>query len=215
MVLLSWCDFVMGPTSPKQLQDTLLGAVLIGGSSRRMGRDKARLPWRGRPLALHVAAALSAVAGEVVLVGSRPGDDRFPGVRTIADRRPGEGPLAGLHAALEAAGGRAVLLAACDLPGVSPELARWVAGSGLPPEGPPRARVPVADGRAQPLFALYSAACREPAEAALARGERSMTGFLERLAVERLVVTPALPFYHRDLMRNVNRPDDLEERRPS
>lgn len=202
----------MVPTSPEGLQDALLGAVLIGGSSRRMGRDKARLPWHGRPLALHVAAALAAAAAEVVLVGSRPDDDRFPGVRTIADRRPGEGPLAGLRAALEAAGGRAVLLAACDLPGVSPELARWVAGGGLPPGDPPRARVPVADGRLQPLFALYSAACREPAEEALASGERSMTGFLEHLSVERLVVTPALPFYHRDLLTNWNRPDDLERR---
>lgn len=67
------------------------GLVLAGGRSSRMGRDKALLPWRGRPLLAHMQALLhSAGAQEVLVSGDRPG---HPG---IVDTQPDLGPLGGL-----------------------------------------------------------------------------------------------------------------------
>ena len=37
-----------------------------------MGRDKTRLPYRGRPMALHQAEKLAVVCGRVALVGKDP-----------------------------------------------------------------------------------------------------------------------------------------------
>lgn len=195
-----------------------------------MERDKARLPFHGRPLAEHVAEVLARVFAEVVLVTRDPDDPRFPDWPRVADRYPGHGPLAGLHAALLQAAqiegaqleapqieapqidrpGRPVFLAACDLPGLTPELVRHVLGPGFPAGAGAAARVPFADGRLQPLAALYSPGCLPLVASSLERGERAVHRFLDRIDVTTVPLTPDLPFYRRHLLANVNRPRDLE-----
>jgi len=180
-----------------------------------MGLDKARIPFRGRPLAEHVASVLAEVVSEVVLLSRDADDPRFPGWTIVPDRRPGEGPLAGLESALDHAGGRAVFLAACDLPGLTSELIRHVVGSGRALEEllrSPRAeaRVPVFEDRLQPVVALYSPACLAEVEAALERGERALYRLLERIHTTPVRLTPELPFYHPTLLHNVNSPSDLQ-----
>ena len=84
-----------------------VGAVLCGGRSRRMGRDKALVEVDGRPMAVRVAEALAAAgAADVVAVGGDAGRLRAHGLTTVPDRWPGAGPLGGILTALghEAAG---------------------------------------------------------------------------------------------------------------
>src|SRR5580704_6177217 len=70
----------------------LPGLLLTGGSSRRMGQDKATLVLAdGRTFAQTVAACLSQVADPVLEIG--PGKS---GLIAIADELPGSGPLAAL-----------------------------------------------------------------------------------------------------------------------
>jgi molybdopterin-guanine dinucleotide biosynthesis protein A len=95
-------------------------ALLVGGASRRMGRDKAGLPWRGTVLATHLARLLTEQFEDVMLVGGSPPADA-PG-RRVPDA---EGPpcaLRGLVAALEAARAPRVLVVATDLPLLGSEL---------------------------------------------------------------------------------------------
>lgn len=198
----------------------VLGAVLVGGASRRMGRDKALLPTPDGPLAESLARRLEAVPGiaEVVMVSRESPDERFPDRRVVADHRPGGGPLAGLEAALLAAQGRPVFALACDLPNVPVDLVEWVVGSGFAADAVPAARVPFLDGRLQPLCALYSAAClpvvtglleeSNPKDQEGGTARASMHALLERLALARLVVHSGLPFHHPALFRNLNTPAD-------
>ena len=58
-----------------------------------MGRDKARLPFRGGDLVSAVAAAVARAAGNVTLVG-------HPQLPAIPDRYPGQGPLGAILTAL-------------------------------------------------------------------------------------------------------------------
>ena len=101
----------------------LLGAVLAGGRGRRFGGPKAEASVDGIPMVGRAVAALSEVVGEVVVVSSRPVGPVEATV--IPDQTSDAGPLGGLEAALlhaRASGYEGVLLLACDLPLVGPEL---------------------------------------------------------------------------------------------
>lgn len=126
-----------------------LGAVLCGGASRRMGRDKALIEVGGRPMALRVAAALRAggCAGAVAVGGDAPALAGL-GLVPVADRWPGQGPLAGLaSAALALPAGSRLVLAPCDLLEPSPAAVRdlLAALAGAPLEAD--VAVPLVDGR--------------------------------------------------------------------
>ncbi|KRE89207.1 hypothetical protein ASG87_05450 [Frateuria sp. Soil773] len=79
------------PTATERLP--CIGVVLAGGQSTRMGRDKALLDWRGRPLLERQLDALRAAGVDEARVSG----DRH-GYRGIADAQPGLGPLGGLAA---------------------------------------------------------------------------------------------------------------------
>jgi molybdopterin synthase catalytic subunit len=145
------------------------GMVLTGGSSRRMGRDKATLEVGGVPLARRAAEALSAVTSLAVEVG--PGASGLP---SVTEEPPGSGPLAAVVAGWEELVRRtgekqpAVVLA-CDLPAVTPGLVAWLAAR--PGDA---SVVPLIDGVPQPLCARWAVADLERAGAQLAAGERSL-----------------------------------------
>ena len=71
----------------------LLGIILAGGQSRRMGFDKALLPWQGGTLLTHAQQLLIDVGCDHVLVSRNEPD-------YIEDHFHGQGPLAGIHACL-------------------------------------------------------------------------------------------------------------------
>ena len=86
-----------------QRPDGIIGIVLAGGKSSRMGGgDKALLPLGGRPLLAHVVERLRPQVAEIVL---NPNDDaaRFAafGLPLVVDLLAGHmGPLAGIRAGL-------------------------------------------------------------------------------------------------------------------
>ena len=93
----------------------MIGLVLAGGASKRMGRDKAEVEVAGRPMISWVVDA-AAAAADRVLVAGRPGG--WDGHDGIADAEGVAGPLAGLAAGL--ASGQPVLLVAVDQPWLRP-----------------------------------------------------------------------------------------------
>src|SRR5690349_17353545 len=95
------------------------GFVLVGGLSARMGRDKTRLPYRGRPMALHQAEKLAFVCGRAALVGKTVGvfaNAPYPFVEDGAEPRAS---VYGVLAALSYSPDDTNLILATDLPRVS------------------------------------------------------------------------------------------------
>lgn len=93
-----------------------LGAILTGGRSTRMGRDKADVVVDGTTMLQRVAKALTAVTDRVVLLGpDRDGWECWP------DSVHSQGPLAGIATALARADAARVLAVAVDHPFVRPE----------------------------------------------------------------------------------------------
>jgi molybdenum cofactor guanylyltransferase len=174
------------------------GAVLAGGPSRRMGRDKATLPLGGSTLGRMAVDAVAAVADPVALVApaghpanlllaegaGRPG-------RLLAVADPGQGPLAALAAALQALQAEHLLVVAGDHPGLRVELLRRLVAL--------RRRAPAVAcrraGRVEPMVAVYR---RAPALAAagarLAGGDHSLRGLLAALGARLLDESEWRPF---------------------
>jgi molybdopterin-guanine dinucleotide biosynthesis protein A len=187
----------------------LTGAILMGGDSRRMGRDKAGLLLNGRPLVHHVHDILATLVDDILLV-TRPGrldhdaDLAPPGCRVVTDVLPARGPLVGLHAALREAATERVLLVGCDMPCLRPALLRAMAGT------PADVTIARLSAGFEPLHAFYARACLAPIEQALAGGAAPITALFSRVQmniwdearVRRL--DPGLRSF-----LNINTPEDL------
>ena len=119
-----------------------------------MGADKATLLLGGVAMARRTADALRASGvGAVLTVGGDGPGLSGVGDRHLDDRHPGEGPLGGVATAAAAAPGSTLVVVACDLPDLEPELvaALWAvgaAGTGA------QVVVPVVEGRVQWAVAL-------------------------------------------------------------
>src|SRR3989338_4233667 len=184
------------------------GFVLVGGESRRMGRAKALLELNSVPLALRAAQLLQPHVAAVALLGP---PERFAhlGVRVLADRRPGRGPLEALCAALASSPCEWNLFLACDLPFLEGEFLGALVRRAL--AGRAQAVVPrTADGW-QPLCGAYRRECVPAMEQALARGSAGIVEVLPALQVDAIEgeELARLGFSER-LFRNLNTPADWE-----
>ena len=151
-----------------------VGAVLCGGSSRRMGRDKALAELHGRPLVLVGARALlEAGAERVAAVGGDGAALAALGLEPVADDHPGEGPLGGLLTALRWATTPTVVVLSCDLVALGGREVRAVL-EGL--AAAPRADVaaPRRGGQAQLLTAAYRRRSLDRLAERFRQGERAV-----------------------------------------
>lgn len=185
----------------------VVGLILAGGQSRRMGRDKALVPLAGRPLVAWVqdrlapqVCALAIAAGvDAARFAGVPGAG-LGGVPVLPDLsgEAGEGPLAGLRAGLDwaaAQGAEALVSLATDTPFLPRDLVARLAETG----GLAHAH---SFGRDHYTAALWPLAHRPRIAALFATGERRMRPCLEGAAVVRFDTTPD-PFF------NLNTPEDL------
>jgi molybdopterin-guanine dinucleotide biosynthesis protein A len=197
----------MGADDTVRRVATFTGAVLTGGASVRMGRDKAFLEVDGVPLVLRVADALEAAgAAEVLTVGGDRSALVALGLDARADPRQGDGPLGGLLTALELASHDRVVVLATDLAFVTGAVvAALVAGLDRDPS-PDVAAARAADtpeAAIEPLCAAWRRRrCAAHLGAAHAAGERAVHRAMAGLAVVAVDV-PAVT------VSNANRPDDL------
>lgn len=96
--------------------------VQAGGESRRMGQDKALLPFLSKPLISRVISRVANLADEVLVTTNAPENYGFLNLPLVPDVYPGRGALGGLYTALNAAGQPFVGVVACDMPFVNPDL---------------------------------------------------------------------------------------------
>ncbi|MGD1069527.1 MAG: molybdenum cofactor guanylyltransferase [Bryobacteraceae bacterium] len=182
----------------------IAGWVLTGGRSSRMGVDKALIAVEGQPLALRVAAEVAKVCGSVALVGD-PDRYRHLGLPVVPDEFPGLGPLAGIEAALRVTESEWNLIVACDMPALNPFIFRDLLAACLV-DGAVDGAVPeYADGRLEPLCALYHQRCHPVIRAALDAGVRKVTDSLRSLEIRYVRVASDAPF------ANLNTPEELRK----
>src|SRR5699024_8173719 len=113
----------------------------------------------------------------------------IPGTATAVDAVPGQGPLRGLEAGLraaESAGYGGAFVAATDMPMLTGDtvtmLLQAFGGTAVPAGERPDAVIAVADGRDQPLAAVYRTNLWRCIDGVLASGTSSLRGFLAEVA---------------------------------
>ncbi len=176
------------------------GFVLSGGASRRMGRDKALLSYRGMALAAWVAARVEEAAGRVSLVG---GGEKYIhlGYPVLSEAYEGSGPLSGIEAALRQGGAEWSLVVACDMAGVRAEWLRELLHT-AEQSGSRAVYACCSDGAWEPLCAVYHEDCLPEAQSMLLEGAFKATVLLNR------VNGLAWRAGWADQLRNINTPSD-------
>jgi molybdenum cofactor guanylyltransferase len=169
----------------------VVGVVLAGGYSRRMGADKGGLPFEGAPAVGRLCRLLSATVGTTV-VSLRPEQLAGPDAAAYApfpcvlDDDPGSGPLGAIVSVSRHFPDRVLLVVAVDLVGLTADsVARLLAARG------PGIAVVAARQRtesrslAHPLCAVWEVPALDRATAAWKAGERSPRRVLEAMDLAR------------------------------
>jgi molybdopterin-guanine dinucleotide biosynthesis protein A len=182
------------------------GLILAGGSSSRMQRDKAALPYHGKSQ-LDRAFELASRHLSKVFVSVRASQTSDPTRAQrpmIVDRIPGEGPIVGIRSALAAYPDIAWLVLACDLPFLSDaalsQLLRERDTDGLA-----TAYRSAHDGLPEPLCAIWEPAAGPALASYQNDGGRCPRKFLIRHAVR------LLEPLDRRALDNVNTPEEYAE----
>lgn len=173
--------------------------LLAGGRSKRMGRDKAELPFLGSTLLeFQMEKAQMLGIGDLMISGDRP---LVPGAKMIPDVLSDRGPLGGLYSCLCSAARERCIVLSVDAPLIPPELLRRMADSHC--SGQWQATVAVHDGCTEPLIGIYDRDTVKAIEPLIRDGGAPVRSLLERLNVNYCSVE-----IREDIWKNCNTPQD-------
>ena len=184
----------------------IAAAVMAGGLSSRMGRDKALADWGGMPAWKVQVRTLRAAGFAPVFMARARGQSVPAGLACMRDRLGGRGPLAGLEAALaraEASGTRFLAVLAVDMPGVDAAFFLRLRRLCAPGCG----AVPRHAEAWEPLAALYPVGAAPFARRRLLRGQGSLQGWVDELAACGLVRAARVAVGDQARLRSRNTPD--------
>jgi|SoiMethySBSTD1v2_1073268.scaffolds.fasta_scaffold126438_3 molybdenum cofactor guanylyltransferase len=181
------------------------GIILAGGQSRRMGRDKAFLPFGRGLLIERVIEVIQQVTPDVILITNSPEQYQRFGLPMFADVIPDAGSLGGIYTGLVSAKTPYGLCLACDMPFVKPDFLRFLCDTAAETD----VVIPRNAEDFQPLCAVYSQACQAPIRQKIAAGHLKITGFFEQVRV-RVIDGALLAHYDpQDVMFfNANTPEE-------
>lgn len=169
--------------------------ILAGGLSRRMGRDKVQLPFGAETMLSRVIRLYSGAFLSVSVSINRAGRFGLLPVRELEDRRPDEGPLAGLETALLELTDPVIFLTAADLPLADPSIAAWLCRLGGKWDA-------CLLSKKEPLFGAYRRSCLPVVTELLDTKHRAMKDLLNRITCREIDPCARL--------LNVNQPADYQ-----
>ncbi len=185
-------------------------AIQAGGSSSRMGQDKALMPFLGRPLIQYVIEKLSPLADEIIVTTNRPDAYALMSpLRLVPDLRPGRGALGGLHTALFSASHPLVAVVACDMPFASPEIFHYACQ--VIEESGADVAIPSSGEGLEPLHAIYRrATCLPLVEAALDADQWKLISWFDQAKIRVLEPEEISSLDPEGLaFRNLNTPEEF------
>lgn len=181
------------------------GVILAGGQSSRMGRNKALLPYHGKPLIESVYRVMAELFEQVAVVTNSPDDYSFLPCAKIPDIHAGMGSIAGIHAGLVWSPEERLFVVGCDMPFVEQELVRRLAAMAVGKS----CVVPSTPGGLEPLHAIYAKRILPLLDEALTSDRRRIIDILELMEAKVIPVEEiaAISPQFRSFV-NLNTPED-------
>ncbi len=181
----------------------ITGIILAGGKSKRMERDKALVPYKGKVFLEHVIDALKPLVNDMLIVSDHAEYDRF-GILRTEDRIKDAGPLAGLYSGLSQSKTEDNLVVSCDVPLLNADLLQQL----LDANEPSLDMVQFQSGeKTMPLIALYKKRILPSCWELLESGERRLRTFVDSLNTKTIVLDKMEEPY----AMNINTEQDLNE----
>jgi len=173
-----------------------------------MGRDKAFLTLGGSTLLERALAVARCVGQEVTIVGQREKFAAYGSV--IEDVYRGQGPLAGIHAALSGSTFELNLMIGVDTPFLDPKFAQYLVEQAR--KDGATVTVPRVAAQAQPLCAVYRREFAPVAENALRQGCNNIVPLFAGVTTREIgdVEMQELAFDPR-MFDNLNTPEEWEQ----
>lgn len=178
-------------------------AILCGGKSSRMGRDKAFIKL-GEESLISRLARVGEGFGERLVSTDHELMAKETGFRMVPDIHKGCGPVGAMYSILDAMQSQAVLTVPCDMPFFTAELAREMLS--FMPDTAPALILYDRSGRAYPLCAILRKSCLPVVKEHVETGKLKAVPLLELLGAVHLVLPER--FDERVLM-NLNTPEDV------
>jgi len=182
------------------------GVILAGGASRRMGQNKALLPFQGTHLIQSVHNQLARLFDNVFIVTNSPELYRFLPCPKVSDLiRGGAGSLVGIHSALFHSTTPYVFIAACDMPYLQAHLILHIVSEREDFD----IVVPVSSFGPEPLHAIYRKTVFDVIDTALKKGQKKIISIFDQLRVK---IIPQNEIARIDpkfqSFRNINTPEE-------
>ena len=180
-------------------------AILAGGRSKRMGRDKATLPFKNRPLITYVHEIVRQVFSEVFIVSKHHSAIEGIGSPILEDITSREGSLVGIASALLYAATDYVFVVGCDMPFIRKDAIIHMIGQ----THGENIVIPRTDAGYEPLHAIYSRSCLPQILGAIDRNRIKVSALFPFFSVK-LVRESAL-FFNKgvSIFTNINTEEDL------
>ena len=184
--------------------------VLAGGSSKRLGQDKALVKLGARTLIEIVLEKLLRISDDVILSTDDFGKFAFLSVRMVRDLYNEAGVLGGLYSGLRAAKSPFAVVVACDMPFLNLDLLRSMIIRAPGHD----VVVPRLSTGIEPLHAIYARTCLEPIRETLEDGRLRVVDFWDRVRVRYLDENEIEALDPKKLsFFNINTPEDLDRAR--
>jgi molybdopterin-guanine dinucleotide biosynthesis protein A len=184
----------------------MVGVVLVGGKSRRFGRNKALELLEGERLIDRQVRKVKSLFAEVLIITNEPELYLDIDATIIKDVIPGQGPLGGIYTGLLFSRGESVFVTACDMPFIQPAVMKRM----VKLAGDYDVVIPEKQDGLEPLHAIYSSRCVPQIKKKLDRQVLQVISFFSAMKVFRFpeeeirqLDPVGLTFF------NINTPDDM------
>jgi len=188
----------------------ITAVVLAGGESKRMGRDKAFLTFRGKTFLRHILETVSSFADQIIVSANKEPDiykkeAEGISISIVKDINPFKGPLNAVASCSDYIENDTVFIATCDTPLIKIQAVNFLYENLKGHD----CVIPVINGKFQPMNTFYTKKAVLKAKKLYKEGINSMFKWIKTLDTV-FLDEKQLKLYDKDLVsfKSINTPSD-------